>query len=96
MNSGRTGCYRWEKDGRGIRGVPPDEPIWLESIMPQIVWTRVVPAVVAFNSKKHPTADDLSVLDITDWVLSDKGPADLPKSRPSHGKVGVRHQPWQW
>lgn len=94
----RTAAYRslrLEGGGEtGIPGVPEDEPIWLKSIDPRIVWERVVPAVVIRQLRAH--ADHPPVVDLSDWVISDRRPKDLERSRPAESTVGYDPPAWSW
>ena len=97
VRSIRTGVYRWGNGGfSGIPGMPPDEPIWLTQIFPTEVWTCVVPAVVAHRSAEHPGPQDPLVLDITGWVLSDREPTKLVRTRPSEESGGWKPSDWSW
>lgn len=99
VRSVRTGFHRRKLvDGAdvGIEGMPPDEPIWLAAISPAIVWTRVVPAVVAHRSVKYPGLEDPPVLNLTGWVLSDREPPELVRTRPSERLDGFTPQAWTW
>jgi hypothetical protein len=93
----RTAAYRSVRmpgGEMGIPGVPEDEPIWLKSIDPRIVWERVVPAVVIRQLRAY--ADRPPVVDVSDWVISDRRPKDLQRSRPAESTVGFDPPGWSW
>jgi hypothetical protein len=80
----RSGYYRHvpEEGGlRGVQGLPDDEPIWLASIFPTIVWQRIIPAAVWRSVQDRP--DDPAAVDVTGWVLSDRPPSQLARQVPS-------------
>ncbi len=83
----RVGTYEvTTSDGRveRVKGVPRDEPIWLKSISPDIVWQRVVPVVAA----QEATGDADSIVDVSDWVISDRLPTELTRPRPTRLPLG--------
>lgn len=100
VESVQTGYYG-EDFGHFIeddeRGLPQEEPIWLQQIFPRIVWTRVVPAVLADTEVARRLSEAGSgPLDISDWVLSDRPPTGLARSRPPDLSPADERRTWTW
>jgi hypothetical protein len=93
-----TGHYKDEPDAgreQGIGGVPSDEPIWLKQIFPRIVWTRIVPAVLVQLDGRRDW-DGAPPLDVTEWVLSDRTPDQLGRTRPDDLRPSYEPAEWAW
>ena len=86
---------RSDIDPVGIEGAP-DEPLWLTSIHPSIVWTRVVPTVLAHSRGERPGPEDPPVLDLTGWALSDRRPTELVRARPTGKPSDGKSAAWSW
>lgn len=97
VESIQTGNYQTQQRNGAVGdadGIPPDEPIWLRQIFPSIVWTRVVPAVLA-QLDAADQQDEVN-LDVSTWVLSDRSPADLARTRPTQPPSGWEPSAWTW
>jgi hypothetical protein len=77
-------------------GLPADEPVWLVSLSPSIVWQRVVPAAVADQRRRYLDPPDPPVLDISQWLVSDRKPGELSRTRPIEEKKEDRPPAWNW
>lgn len=75
-----------------IRGVPRNEPIWISWLFPQIVWGRIVPAVIARQVERKVE----SAVDISRWVISDLQPLELDHMQPTDSGPDISPPTWVW
>jgi hypothetical protein len=94
IRSGRYRTVRTAGGEKGIPGIPDEEPVWLRSIWPRIVWRRIVPAVAAAQAQRGAQAGE--VVDLSDWVISDRLPSALARQRPGEPFGGGAPPTWSW
>jgi hypothetical protein len=87
-SAGQTGIGGAEEEERK----PFDEPLWIESILDRLVWESVVPAVAAGQADR----DADSVVDVSNWVISDRHPSKLEHTRPTEPAKLPSSAGWSW
>jgi hypothetical protein len=76
------------------QSMPEDEPIWLKSIFPRIIWERVAPAAALQSVREQ--AEHSHGVSLDDWVLSDHPPAQLRRHAPSDQLTEMKPESWTW
>ncbi|GIJ81596.1 hypothetical protein Asppvi_000095 [Aspergillus pseudoviridinutans] len=75
----RKGYYHDDfMEGIRKQGLPPDEPIWLNVIFPNIFWEQIAPAA-AFLAAEGKLQTPVYM---QNWVISDRNPSELQRRRP--------------